>query len=112
MFVKQANIPDTLPLLPVKDAVLFPNMVIPILVKTESFVPMLEEVMDKDKMVVVAMMSDEEKAALEAGNFSRIGTVASLVKMSKGSEGSVVVVQGLYRAVITGIVSREPNYLV
>jgi ATP-dependent Lon protease len=112
MFVKQANIPDTLPLLPVKDAVLFPNMVIPILVKTESFVPMLEEVMDKDKMVIVAMMSDEEKAALEAGNFSRIGTVASLVKMSKGSEGSVVVVQGLHRAVITGIVSREPNYLV
>ncbi len=112
MFVKQANIPDTLPLLPVKDAVLFPNMVIPILVKTESVVPMLEEVMDKDKMVIVAMMSDEEKAALEAGNFSRVGTVASLVKMSKGSEGSVVVVQGLYRAVITGIVSREPNYLV
>jgi ATP-dependent Lon protease len=112
MFVKQANIPDILPLLPVKDAVLFPNMVIPILVKTEGFVPMLEEVMEKDRMVVVAMMGDEEKAALEAGNFSRIGTVASLVKMSKGSEGSVVVVQGLYRAVITGIASKEPNYLV
>jgi ATP-dependent Lon protease len=112
MFVKQVNIPDILPLLPVKDAVLFPNMVIPILVKTEGFVPMLEDVMEKDKMVVVAMMGDEEKAALEAGNFSRVGTVASLVKMSKGSEGSVVVVQGLYRAVITGMVSRDPNYLV
>ncbi|NTV55679.1 MAG: endopeptidase La [Deltaproteobacteria bacterium] len=112
MFVKQANIPDILPLLPVKEAVLFPNMVIPILVNTQNYVPMLEEVMEKDKMVVVAMMGDEEKAALEAGNFSRIGTVASLVKMSKGSEGSVVVVQGLYRAVITGIASKEPNYLV
>jgi len=112
MFVKQVNIPDNLPLLPVKDTVLFPNMVIPILVKTEGFVPMLEEVIEKDRLVVVAMMGDEEKAALEAGNFSRIGTVASVVKMSKGSEGSVVVVQGLYRAVITGMVSREPNYLV
>ena len=112
MFIKQAILPDTLPLLPVKDAVLFPNMVIPILVKTESFFPMLEEVMERGKMVVVAMMGDEEKAALEAGNFSRVGTVASLVKMSKGSEGSVVVVQGLYRAVITGMASREPNYLV
>ncbi len=112
MFVKQANIPDILPLLPVKEAVLFPNMVIPILVNTQNYFPMLEEVMEKDKMVVVAMMGDEEKAALEAGNFSRVGTVASLVKMSKGSEGSVVVVQGLYRAVITGIASKEPNYLV
>jgi ATP-dependent Lon protease len=112
MFVKQASIPDTLPLLAVKDAVLFPNMVIPILVKTESVVPMIEDVMDKHKMVVVAMMGDEEKAALEAGNFSRVGTVASIVKMSKGSEGSVVVVQGLSRAVITGMVSKEPSYLV
>jgi ATP-dependent Lon protease len=112
MIFKQANIPESLPLLPVKDAVLFPNMVIPILVKTEGIVPMLDEVMEKHKMVVVAMMGDEEKAALEAGNFTRVGTVASLVKMSKGSEGSVVVVQGLYRAVITGMVSKEPNYLV
>lgn len=112
MIFKQANIPESLPLLPVKDAVLFPNMVIPILVKTEGVVPMLDEVMEKHKMVVVAMMGDEEKAALEAGNFTRVGTVASLVKMSKGSEGSVVVVQGLYRAVITGMVSKEPNYLV
>jgi ATP-dependent Lon protease len=112
MFIKQVNIPETLPLLPVKDAVLFPNMVIPILVKTESFIPMIEEVMEKDKLVVVAMMGEEEKAALEAGNFSRIGTVALLVKISKGSEGSVVVVQGLARAVITGIVSKEPNYVV
>ncbi|MGE5842795.1 MAG: endopeptidase La [Deltaproteobacteria bacterium] len=112
MIVKKTTIPDALPLLPVKDAVLFPNMVIPILVKTESFVPMLEEVMEKDKMVVVAMMGEEEKAALEAGNFTRVGTVASLVKMSKGSEGSVGVVQGLYRAFITGMVSKEPNYLV
>jgi ATP-dependent Lon protease len=112
MFIKQVNIPDTLPLLPVKDTVLFPNMVIPILVKTESFIPMIEEVMEKDKLVVVAMMGEEEKAALEAGNFSRIGTVALLVKISKGSEGSVVVVQGLARAVITGIVSKEPNYVV
>ncbi|HEX9911036.1 MAG TPA: LON peptidase substrate-binding domain-containing protein, partial [Desulfatiglandales bacterium] len=112
MVIKQVNIPETLPLLPVKDAVLFPNMVIPILVKTESFIPMIEEVMEKDKLVVVAMMSDEEKAALEAGNFRRVGTVASLMKITKGDEGTVVVVQGLSRAVITEVVTREPHYIV
>ena len=112
MIIKQANIPESLPLLPIKDAVLFPNMVIPILVKTEGFIPMLEQVMEKDRLVVMAMMGDEDKAALEAGNFSRVGTVASVVKMSKGEEGTVVVVQGLSRAVITGIVSREPHHVV
>ena len=112
MIVKQTTIPDALPLLPVKEAVLFPNMVIPILVKTESFIPMIEEVMEKDKMVVVAMLSDEEKAELEAGNFRRVGTVASLMKLTKGEEGTVVVVQGLSRAVITEVVSREPHHIV
>jgi ATP-dependent Lon protease len=112
MIVKQTTIPDALPLLPVKDAVLFPNMVIPILVKTESFIPMIEEVMEKDKMVVVAMLSDEEKAELEAGNFRRVGTAASLMKLTKGDEGTVVVVQGLSRAVITEVVSREPHHIV
>jgi ATP-dependent Lon protease len=112
MIVKQTTIPNALPLLPVKDAVLFPNMVIPILVKTESFIPMIEEVIEKDKMVVVAMMSDQEKAELEAGNFRRVGTIASLVKLTKGDEGTVVVVQGLSRAVITEVISREPHHIV
>ena len=112
MVIKQVNIPETLPLLPVRDAVLFPNMVIPIFVKTESFIPMIEEVMEKDKLVVVAMMSEEEKAALEAGNLQRVGTVASLVKITKGDEGTVVVVQGLSRAVITEVVSSEPYPIV
>jgi ATP-dependent Lon protease len=112
MIVKQTYIPDALPLLPVKDAVLFPNMVIPILVKTESFIPMIEKVMEGDKMVVVAMMSDKEKADLESGKLQRVGTVASLVKITKGDEGTVVVVQGLSRAVITGVVSREPHHIV
>jgi len=112
MVIKQVNIPETLPLLPVRDAVLFPNMVIPIFVKTESFIPMIEEVMEKDKLVVVAMMNEEEKAALEAGNLQRVGTVASLMKITKGDEGTVVVVQGLSRAVITEVVSREPYPIV
>lgn len=63
-----------------------------------------------DRLVVMAMMGDEKKAALE--NFSRVGSVASVVKMSKGEEGTVVVVQGLSRAVITGIVSKDPHHVV
>jgi len=47
---------EILPVLPVRDAVLFPNMVIPILVKTEKYLPMIEEVHEKGKRIVVAMM--------------------------------------------------------
>ena len=66
-----------LPLLPVKDAVLFPNMVIPILVKTEKYLPLIEEAMEKDKIIVVAMMGDKEREAAKSGKFSGIATAAS-----------------------------------
>ncbi|MCJ7593165.1 MAG: endopeptidase La [Desulfobacterales bacterium] len=100
-----------LPLLPVKDTVLFPNMVIPVLVKTEKYLPLIEEAMEKDKLIVVAMMGDEEKEAAKSGEFRRIGTAASVIKLSKGDEGMVAVVQGLFRVAVSGIVSHEPHFL-
>ncbi|MBU2498632.1 MAG: LON peptidase substrate-binding domain-containing protein [Proteobacteria bacterium] len=100
-----------LPLLPVKDTVLFPNMVIPILVKTEKYLPLIEEAMEKDKLIVVAMMGDEEKEAAKSGDFRRIGTAASVIKLSKGDEGTVAVVQGLFRVALSEIVSHEPYFM-
>jgi ATP-dependent Lon protease len=101
---------DTLPVLPVKDAVLFPNMVIPIMVKTEKYVPMIEEVVQKGEKIVVAMMGDEEKEAAKSAGFRHVGTLASVVKLNKGDEGTVAVVQGISRVMITEITSFEPYY--
>jgi ATP-dependent Lon protease len=100
-----------LPVLPVKDAVLFPNMVIPIMVKTEKYLPMIEEVVQKGEKIVVAMMGDEEKEAAKSSDFRHVGTLASVVKLNKVDEGTVAVVQGISRVMITEITSFEPYYM-
>jgi ATP-dependent Lon protease len=102
---------EILPVLPVKDAVLFPNMVIPIMVKTEKYLPMIEEVVKKGEKIVVAMMGDEEKEAARSAGFHHVGTLASVVKLNKGDEGTVAVVQGISRVMITEITSFEPYYV-
>ena len=97
------------PVLPVKDAVLFPSMVIPIIVKTEKYLPMIEKVREKGKQIVIAMLNDgEKKTVTEADSFARVGTLASIVKLTKGEEGTVVVVQGISRVSVTEITAHEP----
>jgi ATP-dependent Lon protease len=102
---------ETYPVLPVRDAVLFPSMVIPIMVKTEKYLPMVERALQKGQKIVVAMMGDEEKKAAESGHFSHMATLASVVKLNKGDEGTVAVVQGISRAMIIEITSYEPYYM-
>jgi ATP-dependent Lon protease len=107
---KKTDYPEIMPLLPIRDAVLFPNMIIPILIKNEKYLPMIEEASNKDKAVVIVMVGEEEKT--EEVIFRRVGTAALVVKISKGEDGTVAVVQGLSRMAITEIVSSEPHYTV
>jgi ATP-dependent Lon protease len=111
MTVQHVDPVEIYPILPVKDAVLFPNMVIPIMVKTEKYLPMIEEASQKGQKIVVAMMGDKEKEAAKSSDFHHMGTLASVVKLNKGDEGTVAVVQGISRAMITEITSHEPYYM-
>jgi ATP-dependent Lon protease len=106
----KTEFPEIMPLLPIKDHVLFPNMIIPILVKNEKYLPMIEEASNKDKVIVIAMVGEEEKT--EEVIFHRVGTAASVAKISKAEGGTVVVVQGLSRMAMTEIVTGDPYYTV
>jgi ATP-dependent Lon protease len=92
-----------LPVLPVKDTVVFPNMVVPILIKTNKYLPMVEEAGAKDKILFVVS---------SAGELPGVGTVCRISKFSKEEDGNVLVVQGLSRGSVVEIVSRDPFYRV
>jgi ATP-dependent Lon protease len=107
---RKSDFPERMPMLTVKEAVLFPNMIIPVLAKNEKYQRLVEEAAAKDKIIVVLMVGEGEKA--EEVISHRLGTAASIVKVFKRKEGTVVVVQGLSRVAVKEIVSQEPYYVV
>jgi len=55
------KLPEILPILPVRDSVIFPRMVVPLMIRDEEYVKLVDEVLQKDKLLVVSMIKDPEK---------------------------------------------------
>ena len=105
---RKKKISDTLPILPVRDSIIYPRMIIPLMIKEKKHVSLVDDALQKDKMIVVAMVKNPEKEPDGIDDIHRIGTAAQIVKLSKGDEGTILVVQGVSRVAILDIVSRDP----
>jgi ATP-dependent Lon protease len=102
------SLKDILPVLPVEDTVVFPHMVVPILLKTSRFLPVIEEATGKDKMLFVISGPSGEVEEKMVGSGPQVGTICRISKLSKEEEGTVLVVQGLSRGTVEEVVSKEP----
>ena len=89
------RLPEILPLLPVKESVVFPRMVIPLMIRDEEYSKLIDDALKKEKLIAIAMSKDFEKLEEGPVDVHRVGTAASVIKLSKGDEGTVVVVQGI-----------------
>ncbi|MBW2022698.1 MAG: endopeptidase La [Deltaproteobacteria bacterium] len=101
------KLPDILPVLPVRDSVIFPRMVVPLMVRDEEYIKLVDEVLQKDKLLVVAMIVDPETEQRPPEVF-RVGTAGMIVKLTKTEDGTVVVVQGISRVTLTDFIVEEP----
>ena len=102
--IKQTlEIPPTLALLPIRDLVVFPYMVVPLMVSREMSVAAVDEALaTKDRLVLLCAQRDESEDEPEADAIHRFGTVGMIMRMRKLSDGRIkVLVQGLMRARIT-----------
>ena len=101
----------TLPLLPLRDIVVFPHMIVPLFVGRDKSVRALEEVMKADKQILLATQktaSDDEPAG---DAIHTMGVVASVLQLLKLPDGTVkVLVEGGQRVEITGYTPREEYY--
>jgi len=96
----QKNI--TLPLLPLRDVVVFPHMVIPLFVGRAKSIRALEMAMDSDKTILLSAQRDAAEDNPEPEGIYRVGTVANILQMLKMPDGTVkVLVEGERRASIT-----------
>lgn len=107
------SLPETLPLLPVKDFVVFPYMVLPLFVNREKSIKSLEEALSKDRLIFLVAQKKVSEEDPSPKDLYRVGTVAVIMKMLKLPDGKVkILVQGLSKASIKEILQTTPFLLV
>ncbi|WP_428236768.1 endopeptidase La [Gracilimonas sp.] len=91
----EAEIPDSLPILPLKNTVLFPGVVVPITVGRDRSLALVKEAYDGDKTIGVVTQKNEDIEEPEYKDLHKIGTVAQILKLIKMPDGSKsIVIQG------------------
>jgi len=101
----------TLPVLPLRDIVVFPHMIVPLFVGRDKSVRALEEVMRTDKSILLASQTDPGEDDPDENDIYRAGVVANVLQLLKLPDGTVkVLVEGQKRARITGFSSTDPYF--
>jgi ATP-dependent Lon protease len=94
--------------LPLRDIVVFPHMIVPLFVGREKSIRALEEVMGSDKQILLATQKNAADDEPQGDGIYEVGTVASVLQLLKLPDGTVkVLVEGSARARITSFTERE-----
>jgi ATP-dependent Lon protease len=102
-------IPSELPILPLRDSVLFPNSVLPLAVARESSVRLIEEAISGSKLVGVFTQRDAAVEEPGQDELHQIGTATHIHKMFKLPDGSLrLIVQGLSRLQLASVIATRP----
>ena len=105
-------IPDALPVLPLRDAVVLPSTAVPLAVGQPRSVRLVDEVMRGNRLVALVAQRDPKVEASGPGDLHAIGTVGMIHQLMRAPDGSVrLMVQGIERIRLLDFVSTEP-YLV
>jgi ATP-dependent Lon protease len=95
------------PVLPLRDIVVFPHMIVPLFVGREKSVRALEEVMQDDKQILLSSQKDPTADDPQADGIFRTGVLANVLQLLKLPDGTVkVLVEGKARVKITGFVEN------
>jgi len=107
------EIPDLLPLLPVRDVVVFTYMVLPLFVGRDKSIRAVDAAMAKDRLLLLSTQSDVNVENPTPEEIYKVGTVAMIMRMFKLPDGRVkVLVQGLGKARILDYAKTKPFYQV
>jgi len=106
------KIPDTMPILPLRETVVFPETVTPLAVGQERSVKLIDDVLHKDKMIGLATIRKPDVEIAGPDDIYEVGTAAIIHKMLKVPDGSLrILVQGVKRIKIVSYTVTDP-YLI
>ena len=100
------------PVLPLRDIVVFPHMIVPLFVGRDKSVRALEDVMKDDKQILLVAQKNAAQDDPSADDIYKIGTVSTVLQLLKLPDGTVkVLVEGVQRAKITSYADNEDFFL-
>jgi ATP-dependent Lon protease len=108
---EQLKVPELLPLLPLRDIVIFPFMIVPLFVSRERSIRAVDQALAENRMIMLAAQRDIDKEEPGAADLFDVGTAAIIMRMLKLPDGRIrILVQGVCRAKLN-YVDETGNYL-
>jgi ATP-dependent Lon protease len=105
------QVPETLPVLPLRDIVIYPFMIVPLFVSREKSIRAVDEALGENRMILLASQRDLDKEEPTGDDLYRVGTVAVIMRMLKLPDGRTrILVQGLTRAHLESV-EENSEYL-
>lgn len=106
------SVPETLPILPIRNTVLFPGVVIPITVGRDKSIMLVNDSYNSDKTIGVVAQKDPSLENPSAADVYAVGTVARIIKKLKMPDGSItIIIQGKRRFEIESFDKVEPYFV-
>ena len=107
--INKQEFPEELPILPLRNNVLFPGVVIPITVGRDKSIRLIQDANRGNKIIGVVSQKDQEEESPEFEDLHKVGTVAQILRLLKMPDGSsTVIIQGKRRFEIVQPISTEP----
>jgi len=107
------EIPHSLPMLPVRDFVIFPHMVLPLFVGREMSIKAIEEALAGQRMVLLVTQRSQDVENPQPKDIFTVGTVGMIMRMLKLPDGRIkILVQGVAKARILEYTQSAPYYIV
>ena len=108
---KVLEIPATLPMLPVRDIVVFPYMILPLFVGRESSIRSVEDALAKNRLIFLASQKEITEENPTPDSIYTTGTIAMIMRMRKLSDGRVkILIQGVAKGRIKNFTKTTPSF--
>src|SRR5512141_1070496 len=107
---EQPRIPDVLPVLPLRDIVIFPFMIVPLYVSRERSIRAVAQALAANRLILLAAQKKQDEDDPGGQDIYPVGTVALIMRMLKLPDGRIrVLVQGLSRARVVSFDEGLPH---
>src|SRR2546429_8497619 len=105
---QQLQIPSELPVLPLRDIVIYPFMIVPLFGSREKSIRAVDEALGENRMILLTCQKDLDKEEPQQEDLYNVGTVAVIMRMLKLPDGRIrILVQGVARANIESVTATS-----